>query len=99
MFNGETQPVAHKSKNRSSLPGLNIRCISCHKDKMMFILDTLEKKPDNLAVTETWMAEDDEWETYNLKQYRPIETNPKKRTIGRSGGAPFILKQVSTMNC
>ena len=108
MFNGENQPVAHKSKKNSLLLGFNMKCLGYSKDHLKSSFDTFERKPDFLASTEIWLTEDKDRENYNVKDFQPIETNPKKNTKQRSGGVAFyietgieykLLKYVANNDC
>ena len=44
------------------------------------------------ALTETWMIENEDRETYNLKNDQPIEANPRKKSQKQKGGVAFYIK-------
>ena len=59
---------------------------------MKFFLDTFERKPDNLALTEKWKTEAHDSETCNLNDHHPIEANHMKIAERRSTGVAFHIK-------
>ena len=56
--------------------GLNLRSLRILQDELELLFDTLEHKPAVLALTETWVAENDSIEEYNIEGYQTIESNP-----------------------
>ena len=55
----------------------------------IFLIETLEDKPHVVAATPIWIILNDDIANFNLKDYLPIETNPRKIAKRRSGGAAF----------
>ena len=49
--------------------GLKIQCLRYHKDELTVLLETIDHKPDILALTEIWIEEEDSAEKYTLRDY------------------------------
>ena len=54
--------------------------------------ETLTQKPDFIALTETWIAEYEDAEEYNIEDYQTIISNPRKNVKRRSGGVAFYKR-------
>ena len=52
MFDNKNQDLAQLYR---TILGLNIQCLRYHKDELTVLLETLDHKPDILALTETCM--------------------------------------------
>ena len=76
-------PVASNAKSIIRL-GLNIQSLRCHRDELLVELDSFNSKPSVIALTETWLTENDNTSTLNLDGYQPIES--KLRTTGQLRG-------------
>ena len=84
-------PVASNAKSIIML-GLNIQSLRCHRDEILVELDSFNSKPSVIALTETWLTENDNTSTLNLDGYQPIES--KIRTTGQlRGGVGFYVKE------
>ena len=59
-------------------PRTKHKVFNYHQDDLKTLLETFRTKPDLLALTETWMTEDEDRETYNLKDHQHIESNLRK---------------------
>ena len=86
MFDNKNQDLA---QSYQTMLGLYIQCLRYHKDELKVLLETLGHKPDILALTETWVAEEDRAEEYTLTDCQPIESVPRKKFKSRSGGVAF----------
>ena len=71
---------------------LNVICLSYHLDKLKVLLASLDRKPDVIALTETWMTVGDDTSDYKLEGYQPIEANPRKEAKRRSSGVAFYIR-------
>ena len=76
----------------NTLLGLNIRSLGFHHDELNILLSTFENKPVVLALTETWIAENDPLDEYDILGYQPIESTPRLDCKRRSGGVAFYVK-------
>ena len=84
-------PVASNAKSIIML-GLNIQSLRCHRDELLVELDSFNSKPSVIALTETWLTENDNTSTLNLDGYQHIES--KIRTTGQlRGGVGFYVKE------
>ena len=59
---------------------------------MNIILNTFEHKPVVLALTETWIVENDPLDEYDIVGYQPIESTSRLNSKRRSGGVAFYVK-------
>ena len=84
------QSLAHS--RLLTLLGLNIRSLGFHHDELNILLNTFEHKPVVLALTETWIAENDPLDEYDILGYQPIESTPRLNCTRRSGGAAFYVQ-------
>ena len=48
---------------------------------------------DIMAITDTWMTENDPLEGFQIDGYQPIVSNPRKKFKRRSGGAAFYIEE------
>ena len=71
--------------------GLNISSLKFDKHELKLFLDTLEQKPGGLALTETWVAENDSIEKYNFDGYQTVEYIPRLNCSRRYGGVAFYI--------
>ena len=71
----------------------NIPSLRCHGDELKFELNNYDKKPTIIALTETWLTENDALENdYNFETHQLIEHNP--RTSGQErGGVAFYVQE------
>ena len=71
----------------------NIQSLRCHRNELKLELDNYDKKPTIIALTETWLTENDALERdYNFEIYQPIEHKP--RTSGQEqGGVAFYVQE------
>ena len=53
--------------------GLNIRSFDSHVIELRVLLETLDKKPEVLALTETWMTDDHSLVDLDKVGYEPIK--------------------------
>ena len=74
------------------LLGLNIRSLGFHHDELNILLNSFPHKPVVVALTETWIAENDPIDEYNIIGYQPIESTPRLDCKRRSGGVAFYVK-------
>ena len=74
------------------LLGLNIRSLGFHHDELNILLNKFAHKPVVVALTETWIAESDPIDQYNIIGYQPIEPTPRLDCKRRSGGVAFYVK-------
>ena len=63
MFDNKNQDLAQPYR---IILGLIIQCLRYHKDELTVLLETIDHKPDFLALNETWIAEEDSAEEYTL---------------------------------
>ena len=70
-----------------------IQSLRCHRDDLRIELENYENKPAVIALTETWLTENDDLENdYNMEKYQPIESKP--RTSGQErGGVAFYIQE------
>ena len=91
---GENQTMTRLSTDKIPfLMCINIQSLRCHHDELKLELDNYDKKPTIIALTETWLTENDALENdYNFETYQPIEHKP--RTSGQErGGVAFYVQE------
>ena len=71
---------------------MNIRSLGLHVNELNVISGSFANKPDIIAITESWMRENDDPENYNLEGYQPIESFPRKDAKRRSAGEALYVK-------
>ena len=71
--------------------GLKIRSLRFHHDQRKIMHDTLEQKFIVLALTDTWVAENDSIEESNIDGYLTIESKPRLNCWRRPGGLVFYI--------
>ena len=49
-----------------------------HLYELKVLIASPDRKPDVVALTETWMTVDDDTSEYKLEGYQTIEANPRK---------------------
>ena len=69
---------------------MNLRSLGLHLNELKKLLGSFAYKPDIIAITESWMIENDDPENYNLERYQPIESFPRKNVKRRSGRGSVI---------
>ena len=75
-----------------TLLGLNIRSLGFHHDELNMLLNTFEHKLVVLALTETWIAENETLDECDILGYQPIEYIVRLNCKRRSGGVAFYVK-------
>ena len=73
--------------------GLNIRCLDYHKNELRVLLEIIDKNPEVLALTETWMTDDQSLVDLDIMGYQPIEFKARQNAKRRSGGVAFYVKK------
>ena len=76
----------------SSVLVLIIRCLDYHFEDFLVLLETLTPKPYTMAITKTWMTENDPLEEFHIDGYQPIVSNPAHLN-GDQAGLLFISKK------
>ena len=61
-----------------SILGMNIQSLGFHLNELKILLENLEDKPDMIAITETWMTENDDPNEFFLEGYQPIKSFPRE---------------------
>ena len=72
--------------------GLNIRSLDYHVNELRVLLEILDKKPEVLALTETWMTDDHSLVDLDIVGYQPVEFKARQNAKRRSGGVAFYVK-------
>ena len=84
---------SEKCKTRTFIVlGLNIRSLDYHINGRRVLLEILDKKPEVLALTETWMTDDHTLVDLDMVGYQPIEFKARPNAKRRSGGVAFYVK-------
>ena len=73
--------------------GLNIRSLGFHHDQLKILLETFERKPEIVIITETWLTENDPLDRFELDENQPVESKPRECFERRSGGVAFYVKE------
>ena len=47
-------------------------------EDLLVLIETLTLNPDIMAITESWMTENDPLEEFQIDGYQPIVSNPRK---------------------
>ena len=68
---------------------LNIQSLRFHYAEQVVFLETLEKKPDVFALTETWLKDSDQLEDNDLPGYQTLVSKPRNNAKRQSGGVVF----------
>ena len=79
-------------KTKAIFLSLNIQSLGFHYAELVVFLETLEKKPDVIALTETWLKDSDQLEDYDLPGYQTIVSKSRNNARRRSGGVNFVLE-------
>ena len=87
----ESEKCIQKTKTFTVL-GLNIRSPDYHKNELRVLLEIMDKKPEVLALTETWMTDDHSLVDLDKVGYQPIEFKARPNAKRRSGGVAFYVK-------
>ena len=72
--------------------GLNIRSLDYHINELRVFLEILDKKPEVLALTETWMTDDHSLVDLDIVGYQPIDFKARPNARRRSGGVASYVK-------
>ena len=73
----------------------NIHSLQCHRDKLKYELENYGNKPAMIALTETWLTENDDLENdYNLEKCQPIESKPRPSGQQRGGVAFYVQDDI-----
>ena len=88
----ENQSLVPFENESKTILGMNIRSLSKHLNELEILLQTLEHKPEIIAITESWMTESDDMEDFNITGYQPLESTPRKNAKRRSGGVALYAK-------
>ena len=84
---------SEKCKTKTStVLGPNIRSLDYHINELRVLLEILDKKPEVLALTETWMTDDHSLVDLDIVGYQPIEFKARPNAKRRSGGVAFYVK-------
>ena len=91
MFDSRNQGLAQSYRIEVSQ---NIQCLRCihHKDELMVLLETLDLNTNVLALTETWIAEEDSSDEYILTCYSLSVVPVLQKNFKRSGGVALYVK-------
>ena len=73
--------------------GLNIRSLDYHINELRVLLEIIDKNPEVLALTETWMTDDQSLVDLDIVGYQPIEFKARQNAKRRSGGVAFYVKK------
>ena len=76
-----------------SVLGFKIRSLDYHINELRVVLEILDKKPEVLALTETWMTDDHSLVELDIVGYQPIEFKARQNAKRRSSGVAFYLKK------
>ena len=79
MNNNENQLQGQTPSFLRSVLGMNIRSLGLHLNELKIFLGSFANKPDIIAITDTWMTENDDPDNYNLEGYQPIVISQKRR--------------------
>ena len=90
-FNKIDESEKCKTKTFTVL-GLNIRSLDYHINELRVLLEIMDKKPEVLALTETWMTDDHSLVDLDIVGYQPIEFKARPNAKRRSGGVVFYVK-------
>ena len=90
LNNNENQLQGQTSSFLRSILGMNKRSLGLHLNELKILLGSFANIPDIIAITESWLTENDDPENYNLEGYQPIESFPRKDAKHRSGGGSVI---------
>ena len=78
--------------------GLNIRLsLDYHINELRVRLEILDKKPEVLALTETWMTDDHSLVDLDIVGYQPIEFKARPNAKRRSVGVAFYVKDLLSL--
>ena len=84
--------LTFKHANQFSIFHINIRSIRNNFKKLKLLLDIMEDSYDIIAIGETWIAEGDPTDDYNIEGYRSIFQNRQNRD---RGGVCIYIKESS----
>ena len=86
--------AAFINKLNNILLGLNFQSL-CHHDGLLIELENFSKKPRIIALTESWLKENDTINELTIPKCLPLESKP--RTSGQErGGVAFFVKESVT---
>ena len=72
--------------------GLNIQSLRFHHAEQVVFLETIEQKPDVIALTETWLKDSDQLEDYDLPGYQTIVSKSRNNAKRQPGGVAFYIR-------
>ena len=65
--------------------------MSFHHDELPILINKLENKTDNLAITDPWFGKFETFKAYRIEKSQPIEPKPRLTCNTRSGGVVFCV--------
>ena len=72
------QPTAQNYTNYMALLWPSIRSLRVNHDDLQILTETFSQKLDVITLTETWIAKHENADEYNIEDYQPIFSNPRK---------------------
>ena len=72
--------------------GFNIRSLDYHINELRVLLEILDKKPEVLALTETWMTDEHSPVDLDIVGYQPMEFKARQNAKRQSGGVAFYVE-------
>ena len=96
MSNEKVQlAAAFSMKYQNFLLGLNIQSLRFHQDSLLVELGNLKHQPRIIALTETWLTDNDSLDGYSVPGYHAIESKPRSTGRGRGGVAFYVHESAS----
>ena len=87
--------AAFVNTNNSILLGLNVQSLRCHHDGLLIEHKIFSKKRRTIAITETWLTENDSVTELTVPGYQPLESKPHTLGKEREGVAFFVQETVT----
>ena len=88
----ENQSLVPFENESKTILGMNIRSLGKHLSELEVLLETMEHKPEIIAITESWMTQSDDMEDFNITDYQQLESTPLINAKRRSGGMALYAK-------
>ena len=86
------QPAAQRNNKYIKRLGLNITSLRLNHDDIQILTESLTQSLDVIVLTETSIADQEDAEEYNIEDYQPFISNPRKNVKRRSGGVAFYIR-------
>ena len=82
----ENQSLVPFENESKTILGRYIKSLGKHLNELEILLQTLEHRTEIIALTESWMTESDDMGDFNITDYQPLESTPRRNAKQRSGG-------------